>query len=138
MTRFDEITYESDRPFYSENRGIDAQVIVLGIAPLLSCVIVVVGSAFVFLTVDDFACHHVIAIMSFDNSLDALFHVCGNENIYHVVVFAQHVVGASSDKHTRPIGCRFLYCITLEQEQTLLREVAFVETVVADVRGVHT
>ena len=70
-----------------------------------------------------------IALFAFHHTTDALAHVGGDEDAHHTLYIAQHVVGTTTHKHTRPLAGSLTDGVGLELEQILLGELVLIEVV---------
>ena len=112
-------------------------MVVLRVAPFLSRVVVIVRRALVLLACYYLACRGAVAPVPLAHRLNALVHVGSYEDVHHSLHVSKHIVGATPHEDARALLGRLPYRVTLKLEQTLLREIALVEVVVADVRRMH-
>ena len=72
-----------------------------------------------------------VDVLSLANCLDAVVDVGGDEDIDHVLVITQHIVGGSAHKYAVALIGSLSDGIALELVQTFLREVVVIEIVIA-------
>jgi phosphoribosylglycinamide formyltransferase 2 len=75
-----------------------------------------------------------VDVLSLAHCLDAVVEVGGDENIDHILVITQHIVGGSAHKHAVAFIGSLSDGVALELVQAFLREVVVIEVVVAQER----
>lgn len=114
--------------------AVDAEVVALAVAPLLAGIVIVVGGALLFMVFDKLAGGGSVDVLSLAYSLDAVIEIGGDEDVDHILVVTQHIVGGSTHKHAVAlVGC-LSDGVALELVQAFLREVVVIEVVVAQER----
>ena len=114
--------------------AVDAEVVAFAVSPLLACVVIVVGGALLLVAFDELAGGGSVDVLSLAYCLDAVIEIGGDEDIDHILVIAQHIVGGSTHKHTVALIGSLPDGVALELVQTFLREVVVIEVVVAQKR----
>ena len=114
--------------------AVDAEVVALAVSPLLAGIVIVVRGALLLMVFYELAGGGSVDVLSLANSLDAVVNVGGDEDIDHVLVVAQHIVGGSAHKHAVALVGSLLDGVALELVQAFLREVVVIEVVVAQER----
>ena len=74
--------------------AVDAEVVALAVAPLLACIVIVVRGALLLVAFDKLAGGGSVDVLSLAHCLDAVVDVGGDENIDHILVITQHIVGS--------------------------------------------
>ena len=114
--------------------AVDAEVVALAVPPLLACIVIVVGGTLLLVVLDELAGGGSVDVLSLAHGLDAVVDVGGDEDVDHVLVIAQHIVGSTAYENTVAlVGC-LLDGIALKLVQSFLREVVVIEIVVAQER----
>ena len=111
--------------------AVDAEVVALAVSPLLASVVIVVGGALFLVAFDELAGGGSVDVLSLAHCLDAVVDVGGDENIDHILVITQHIVGGSAHKHAVALIGSLSDGVALELVQTFLREVVVIEIVIA-------
>ena len=68
-------------------------------SPFLAGIVAIVGSTFFLMVGDEFAGSGTVDVLALANGLDAVVDIGGDENVDHVLIVAQHIVGCSSYKY---------------------------------------
>ena len=79
--------------------AVDAEVVALAVSPLLAGIVIVVRGALLLMAFDELAGAGSVDVLSLAHSLDAVVDVGGDEDIDHILVITQHIVGGSAHKH---------------------------------------
>ena len=79
--------------------AVDAEVVALAVAPFLAGIVIVVGGALLLVAFDELAGGGSVDVLSLAHCLDAVIEIGGDEDIDHILVIAQHIVGGSTHKH---------------------------------------
>ncbi len=103
-------------------------------APFLACIVIVVRGALLLVVFDELAGGGSVDVLSLAHGLDAVVDVGGDEDVDHVLVITQHIVGGSAHKHAVALVGSLLDGVALELVQSFLREVVVIEIVVAQER----
>ena len=111
--------------------AVDAEVVAFAVAPLLACIVIVVRGALFLVGFDKLAGAGSVDVLSLADSLDAVVDIGGDEDVDHVLVITQHIVGSSAHKHAVALIGSLSDGVALELVQTFLREVVVIEGVVA-------
>ena len=114
--------------------AVDAEVVALAVSPLLACIIIVVRGALLLVAFDELAGGGSVDVLALAHRLDAVVDIGGDEDVDHVLVITQHIVGGSAHKHAVALVGSLLDGIALELLQAFLREVVMIEVVVAQER----
>ena len=114
--------------------AVDAEVVALAVSPLLASVVIVVGGALFLVAFDELAGGGSVDVLSLAHRLDAVVDIGGDEDVDHVLVVTQHIVGGSAHKHAVALVGSLLDGVALELVQAFLREVVVIEVVVAQER----
>ena len=109
------------RLLYAEQRGIDAEMIALGMPPALARIVVVVGGTFRFAFLNDAAGLVTGTLVTLADVVDAEVHRSGDKEVHRRRVVTQHIVGTAAYKDAALV----LFCspsdgIALELEESLL------------------
>ena len=114
--------------------AVDAEVVAFAVPPLLAGIVIVVGGTLLLVVLDELAGGGSVDVLSLAHGLDAVVDVGGDEDVDHVLVIAQHIVGSTAYENTVAlVGC-LLDGIALKLVQSFLREVVVIEIVVAQER----
>ena len=111
--------------------AVDAEVVALAVPPLLACIVIVVGGTLLLVALDELAGGGSVDVLSLAHGLDAVVDVGGDEDVDHVLVIAQHIVGSAAYEDTVALVCSLLDGVALKLVQSFLREVIVIEIVVA-------
>mgnify|MGYP004519969149 FL=1 len=114
--------------------AVDAEVVALAVAPLLACIVIVVGGALFLVAFDELAGGGSVDVLSLAHCLDAVVDIGGDEDVDHILVVTQHIVGGSAHKHAVALVGSLLDGVALKLVQAFLREVVVIEAVVAQER----
>lgn len=114
--------------------AVDAEVVALAVSPFLACIVIVVGGALLFMVFDKLAGGGSVDVLSLAYSLDAVIDVGGDEDVDHILVVTQHIVGGSTHKHAVALVGSLPDGVALELVQAFLREIVVIEVVVAQER----
>ena len=111
--------------------AVDAEVVALAVSPLLAGIVIVVRGSLLLMAFDKLAGAGSVDVLSLAHCLDAVVDVGGDENIDHILVITQHIVGGSAHKHAVALIGSLSDGVALELVQTFLREVVVIEIAVA-------
>ena len=111
--------------------AVDAEVVALAVSPLLACIVIVVRGALLLVTFDELAGGGSVDVLSLAHCLDAVVDIGGDEDINHILVITQHIVGGSAHEHAVALIGSLSDSVALELVQTFLREVVVIEIVIA-------
>ena len=114
--------------------AVDAEVVALAVSPLLACIVIVVGGALLLMAFDELAGGGSVDVLSLAHCLDAVVDVGGDEDVDHILVITQHIVGGSAHKHAVALVGSLLDGVALKFVQAFLREIVVIEVVVAQER----
>ena len=78
--------------------AVDAEVVALAVSPLLACIVIVVRGALLLVAFDKLAGGGSVDVLSLAHCLNAVVDVGGDEDIDHILVITQHIVGGSDRK----------------------------------------
>ncbi len=91
-----------------EQARIDAEVVALGIAPVLGGIVVIVGSTGLIRLLDAVFRLVLADAVAGGNALDAVFERSRDEEIDDVVAILERVVRAAADQDAGPLSASFL------------------------------
>ena len=111
--------------------AVDAEVVALAVSPLLACIVIVVRGALFLMAFDKLAGAGSVDVLSLANCLNAIVDIGGDEDVDHVLVITQHIVGGSAHKHAVALIGSLSDGVALELVQTFLREVVVIEIAIA-------
>ena len=114
--------------------AVDAEVVALAVSPFLAGIVIVVGGTLLLMAFDELASAGSVDVLSLAYCLDAVVDVGGDEDIDHILVITQHIVGGSAHKHAVALIGSLSDGVALELVQTFLREVVVIEVVIAQKR----
>ena len=89
-------------------------------APLLACIVIVVRGALLLVGFDKLAGAGSVDVLSLAYCLDAVVYVGGDEDVDHVLVITQHIIGSSAHKHAVALIGSLSDGVALELVQTFL------------------
>ena len=105
--------------------------------PFLTCIIIVVGSTLCLSLLDEFLGSDGLDMLFVHDLLDTVPHRGGDEDVDHVGIVSQDVVGTTAYKDARPFLSSLPDGIALELEKALLREVRLVKAASAQMGCLH-
>ena len=114
--------------------AVDAEVVAFAVAPFLAGIVIVVGGALLLVAFDELAGGGSVNVLSLAHCFDAVIEIGSDEDVDHILVIAQHIVGCSTHKHAVALVGSLLDGVALKLVQTFLREVVVIEAVVAQER----
>ena len=128
----DELFDKLCRLLHAQDGGVDAEVIALRRAPLLSCVVIVVSGECGILVLYVFLGLRAAQPVSLCHRFDTIVEVGSDEDIYFLFHVAENVVCCTSHEDAATLLCGLSDSLALKLVQSLLREVATVETRLAE------
>ena len=100
--------------------AVNAEVVAFAVAPLLACIVIVVRGALLLMAFDKLAGAGSVDVFSLAHSLDAVVDVGGDEDVDHVLVITQHIVGGSAHEYAVALVGSLLDGIALELIESFL------------------
>ena len=86
--------------------AVDAEVVAFAVTPLLACIVIVVRGALLLVAFDKLASGGSVDVFSLADCLDAVVDIGGDEDVDHILVVTEHIVGGSAHENAVAlIGC---------------------------------
>ena len=86
--------------------AVDAEVVAFAVAPLLACIVIVVRGTLLLVVFDKLAGGSSVDVLSLAHCLDAVVDVGCDEDVEHILVVTEHIIGGSAHENAVAlIGC---------------------------------
>ena len=94
--------------------AVDAEVVAFAVSPFLASIVIVVRGALLLVAFDKLASGGSVDVLSLADCLDAVVDIGGDEDVDHILVVTEHIIGGSAHENAVALIGSLLDGVALE------------------------